>query len=355
MDARRLLTPVMLLILCREVCGYDARQMKTQSGPDFTKWPSPVAVLGESAFISLAGAGISIIITAKAQVLWAREMTSFLVCPFLAFTLLYGEYKIAEALLKRELDRRFGYAQSLGCLVIAFYGLAAVLSTGLSDSPVPAGLSERVLLLLCLFGEVVFIANIIWTFKAENAPQVGQSVVSTRSPQVARASIPQRGAIQATLPQSVASDWTNSPTGMFAIAAVFFAVMGTALAKVGFLVSQVPVGWNGSTTQVPAGYLCASTALPFAAFALLYFILESHFGMRFPLSSTRVHFVCTLLAVLETIHVYLGWASTWANTGSLNKPVTSGDFGGAFAFGALAFGCLAWNVVASRRDALGNA
>ena len=326
--------------------------MKNQLNFDFASWPAPGTMLRESAFASLAGAGVSVIVAAKTQALWAREMASYLVSPLLAFALLFVEYKIVEMLLKRELDRRLGYLQAFGCVAITLYGIAAVVAAASAEEPAPVGLSERVLLFLCLFGEAVFVGNIIWTFRTQNVPESGRMVSPKTVPSApGNPATTQRASAQ-TLTTFNSSDWSNSPTVIFGVSAAFFAVMGTVLAKVGFLVTQVPVAWNGSTTQVPAGYLCASTALPFAVFAVIYFVLEFRMGMRFGLSATRIHFVCTLLAVLETIHVYLGWASTWANTGSLNNPVTAGDFGGALALGSLALGCFAWNVIASKRNAL---
>jgi hypothetical protein len=255
------------------------------------------------------------------------------------------EYRLVEAFIKRELDRRFGYAQVFGCLLITLYGVLAILGATSAGRGTPPGLSERVLLLLAVIGEAVFVFNIVYTYRAE------QTGLTIRQPASSALAIRSNKTNQVR-PRSekglrLSGNWQNSPVAMFGIAAAFFALMGMFFARVGFLTSRVPVGWNGTVTQVPAGYLCASTALPFAMFAVVYLILEQRFGMDFALTPTRAHFICTLLAVLETIHVYMGWAENWANPSSLNTPVTASDFGGALAFGALACGCFVWNVVAS--------
>ena len=321
--------------------------MDIRNAEDFKNLPPPATLLRQSAFICLTGAGVCIIAFAKTQALWAHEMVGYLLCPLLAFALLFLEYKLVEALIKRELDRRCGYAQVFGCIVISLYGVLSLLSATWVGNGTPAGLSEHVLLLLCVFGEAVFVANVVYTYRLEqHAPlprtaNIPAPLISVKSPDASR------NATSASF--KVAIDWQNSPVAIFGIATVFFALMGALFAKVGFLTSQVPVGWNGITAQVSAGYLCASTALPFAVFGLAYFILEQRFGLQFVLTATRAHFACTLLAVLETIHVYMGWVSNWANSGALNNPVRAGDFGGALAFGALACGCFVWNVVASSR------
>jgi len=318
--------------------------MKTPAEDVFRNWPAPGRLLRESAFVCLVGAWLCIIVTARTQALWAREMISYLPSPLLAFALLYLEYKVVELVLKRELDRRWGYAQALGCMVISLYGALAVLGAASNEQQIPTGLSERTLLLLCILGEAVFVGNVIATYKSQEA--AGAAAIGMSSATVAQAPAHARSL---TAAPSLTSDWLNSPVAIFGISAAFFAIMGSVFARVGFLTTEVPVGWNGATTQVSAGYLCASTSLPFAVFAAAYLLLELRFHMSFALNATRIHFVCTLLAVLEAIHVYMGWAATWASTSSLKNPVTIGDFGGALALGALACGCFVWNVVLANR------
>lgn len=333
------------------VPGYDSPFPRfadmSEQAIDSSHWPTPLTVLRQGAFLSFAGAGVSVIVAARTHAPWARELSSYLLCPLLVFVMFWAEYKIVEGVIKRPLNLRLGHLQSLGCVAVALYGVACIAATGLSEASSPAGLAERVLLLLCLFGESVFVANVVVTYNEANAQQRQRLAIPVKPPplQAGQRVTPQLRVINQTAGNS---DWPNSAAGMFGIAAMFFAVMGIILTKIGFLGSQVPLQWNGSTMQVTAGYLWISTALPFAIFALIYLVLEMRAGQSFPQSTTRAHFICILLAVLEAIHVYLGWATTWTHP----DPISSGNFGGAFAFAILGIACFAWNVVASRRSSV---
>jgi len=106
---------------------------------------------------------------------------------------------------------------------------------------------------------------------------------------------------------------------------------------------------NGEVTHILFGYLWLPIALPFALFALVYAGLEIGVGWEFNESATRIHFVCTLLAALETIRVYMSWATTTGNVSP--EIITSQSFSGATAFLALSLGVFIWNVSTSRRKA----
>ena len=259
----------------------------------------------------------------------------------LALGLLWAEYKIVELVLKRQLGLRMGYVQSAVCVVVALYGVAAILAAATTNDPTPAGVPETVLLLICVLGEAFFLANVVLTYKEDR--KVEKPAVAVGKGQSARP------AFSPPVPAKPvrSSDW-RSPAAVFGIAAGFFVAMGLVMTKVGFLGSQVPLPGEAPRTQVPAGYLWVSTALPFAIFALIYLALERGSGRVFAETPTRIHFVCTLLAVGEAIHVYLGWATTWANPSGLDDPVS---FSGTWAFGILAVGCFTWNLITSKRMA----
>ena len=136
---------------------------------------------------------------------------------------------------------------------------------------------------------------------------------------------------------------------LFGIAAAFFVFMGIIFVNTGLLATKLPVVQNGEVTHVLAGYLWLPIALPFGLFALVYAGLEIGTGWKFDESTTRIHFVCTLLAVLETIRVYMSWATTTGNVSP--EIITSKNFGGTTAFLILALGAFVWNLYASRRKA----
>jgi hypothetical protein len=143
--------------------------------------------------------------------------------------------------------------------------------------------------------------------------------------------------------------WPRSPAMLFGIAAAFFVFMGIIFIKTPLLPTKLPVLQNGEVTHILFGYLWLPIALPFALFALVYAGLEIGVGWEFNESATRIHFVCTLLAALETIRVYMSWATTTGNVSP--EIITSQSFSGATAFLALSLGVFIWNVSTSRRKA----
>ena len=144
--------------------------------------------------------------------------------------------------------------------------------------------------------------------------------------------------------------WPRSPGRVFGIAAAFFVVMGTIFINTSVLNTRLPILRNGQMTQVPAGYLVLLVAVPFAIFAVLYGGLEFGASRVFDQSPTRIHFVCTLFAVLEAIRVYMSWAASTANRSP--EIVTISNFGGAISFLMLAVGTFGWNLCTSK-DASG--
>jgi hypothetical protein len=98
--------------------------------------------------------------------------------------------------------------------------------------------------------------------------------------------------------------------------------------------------------QVQIASLWLIVAAPFAIFALIYAGFELKTERVFEQSPTRIHFVCTLLAMLETVRVYLGWATTTASPTPAG--ITAKDFSGVGAFLVLATGAFIWNLVTSR-------
>jgi hypothetical protein len=143
--------------------------------------------------------------------------------------------------------------------------------------------------------------------------------------------------------------WPRSPAMLFGIAAACFVFMGIIFINTGLLPTKLPVVQNGEITHVLVGYLWLPIALPFGLFALIYAGLEIGTGWEFDESTTRIHFVCTLLGVLETIRVYMSWATTTGNVSP--EVITSRSFGGTIAFLILALGVFVWNLSTSRRKA----
>ena len=140
--------------------------------------------------------------------------------------------------------------------------------------------------------------------------------------------------------------WPASPARLFEIAAAFFVVTELILAQAGFLGARLPVMEDEQITLVQITALWVIVAAPFAVFALIYAGIELKTGRIFEQSPTRIHFVCTLFAVLETVRVYLGWAETSVNP--TPAVLTIEDFRGVGAFLVLALGAFVWNLVTSK-------
>jgi len=140
--------------------------------------------------------------------------------------------------------------------------------------------------------------------------------------------------------------WPSSPAQLFGIAATFFVVIETILVMAGFLKSRLPVMQDGQIKQVQIATLWLIVAAPFALFALIYAGIELKAERVFEQSPTRIHFVCTLLAVLESVRVYWGWAATTVSP--TPAALTIQDFSGVGAFLTLAVAAFIWNLVTSK-------
>jgi hypothetical protein len=140
--------------------------------------------------------------------------------------------------------------------------------------------------------------------------------------------------------------WPSSPARLFGSAAAFLVLVETILLLAGFLNSRLPVIRDQQIAQMQVAALWLVVAAPFALFALIYAGFELKSGRVFEQSPTRIHFVCTLFAVLETVRVYLGWAATTASP--TPAELTIEDFPAAGAFLVLALGAFIWNLAASK-------
>jgi hypothetical protein len=266
----------------------------------------------------------------------ARDLASFLIIPVLLFGLFYFQYAIVEAMAKRELDFRFGYLQAFGSWAITLFAMLAMLFAKLSGRPSPE-LQENVLLLMGAFGEIVFVANVVWTY-------LGQAG-SAQQPIALAGQSSQTAAKKATR----GSGWPQSPAKVFGIATAFFLAVGGVLVAVRPFGTRLPFLWHGHVSQVPAGYLWILAAAPFAIFALVYWGIERLWRRVFEIAATRIHFICTVLAVIEGLREYVSWATSWALSGSLESPEPASQFNGVFALALMVAFSFAWSVWSSER------
>jgi hypothetical protein len=137
--------------------------------------PAPKTVLRIIINFCLVGWGAAIIAQARrvepghVRLEWLHDLAIFFFFSLVAFTLFFAEYQIVQGLTKRDLNIALGYVQSLGCALLVLCGLWGVYyanGRGLAAPSNPA-FTENVLLVIYVFGHVVFIGNVIWSYVQE--------------------------------------------------------------------------------------------------------------------------------------------------------------------------------------------
>jgi len=315
---------------------------------DLSFLPPPKKLLHYVCFFCLVSWGLSATVLAShagsmaAWFEWTRQIAMLSFFGLLIFGFFYVQYAAVERVAGRQLQEKLALLQVAGgatlLLVAYIVYVAAMVSNDAQFGP--AAFGDHALMYIAVLGEGVFIANVVVTYALANgsAPAPRQVIPIARP----AAPVPARSG---TKVQAMAAkfDWSSSPTAIFGIAAAFF-----VLAGIFFIVispARMPLMKDGALTYVPAGYLWLPLALPFAAFALIYWLVEIFTGRTFYRSATRLHFACTILAVIDAIRIYTSWSVTTSNV----RPELpdAGDYGGVFALLALAAGALIWNLCAS--------
>jgi len=139
--------------------------------------------------------------------------------------------------------------------------------------------------------------------------------------------------------------WRRSPAVVFGTIALFLLALGAISLWFAVLDNRLPLVRHGQITLVPAGYMVLMVAVPFAIFSLIYAEIELGASRVFQESPTRLHLVCTFLAVLDAHRVYISWAPTTAR--SYPDTLTPSSFAGAIAFLTVATAAFVWNICTS--------
>ena len=195
------------------------------------KFPTPKTILRISTLFCLVAAVLLALLARGSQGL-ARDLGGFLFIPFLLFGLFYFEYAIMEAMVKRDLDFRFGYLQAFGSWAITLFATLAILFAKLAGKPSPE-LQENVLLLMGVFGEIVFVANVVWTYLGEAGSSPQRTTLTGQ-----KSRTPAKKATRS-------SGWPQSPAKVFGIATAFFLAVGGILVAVRPLGPRLPFPWHG--------------------------------------------------------------------------------------------------------------
>lgn len=314
--------------------------------PDLSFLPPPKRLLHYVCFFCLVSWGVSATVIAShvgsiaPWFEWTRQIAMLSFFGLLVFGFFYAQYAAVERATGRRLNEKLAQLQVTGgaaLLLMAYVVyLAAMISNDVQFGATALG--DGALTYIAILGEGVFIANVIVTY----ALAKGSSPAAKQVIPISRPAPPPPPAAKA---REIAAkfDWSASPTVIFGAAAAFFLLAGIFLIVEG--PARMPLMKDGALTYVSSGYLWLPLALPFAVFAVIYWVIEIFTGRTFDRSATRLHFVCTILAVLDAIRVYWSWSVT---TSSVHPDLPSaGDFFGVFAFLALATGALLWNIRSS--------
>lgn len=136
---------------------------------------SPRGVLRGAVIFCLIGFGVSAIYQASHigprydRLGIAHDLAFFFLIMVPVFVLLYGEYRMAQWLGKRELNAALGYVQAVGCLLILFFGILAIFNShGTQVNSLAPGGADNALLAILVFGHAVFLTNVIWSYIRES-------------------------------------------------------------------------------------------------------------------------------------------------------------------------------------------
>jgi hypothetical protein len=228
----------------------------------------------------------------------ARDLAWYCFAAIWIVAFLYAQYRFVPRFIHRNLDRRVGLWHAGGSLALLLVGALNTLWPQ-SNADVPSG----VLFWLMLLGEAAFIGNVIWSY-VQGEPKVPfLPVVPTAK----------------TTPERVRDDspknmgWPKTPDKLFGIGAAVFAAGGVISLILNMPAYKVGVPWSGELHFLPMGLLWMAAAAPFAIFAMLYkYLMDAH-NMVFKESMNRIHFVVTIIAVLDLVRVFMVWAS-WAGS-----------------------------------------
>jgi hypothetical protein len=224
-----------------------------------------------------------------------RDLASYLFTAVLIFIFFYAQYRVVPPFIHRDLDRRVGLWHAGGSLVLLIIGALNAASPH-SRTDVPS----TFLFWMTVLGETVFIGNVIWSYvNGEPAVPLLPVVPSAK-----------------TTPERVPDDsaknmgWPKSPAKLFGIGAAVFAGGGIVSLILNVPSFKFPVPWSGQLHFLPFGILWLAAAAPFGIFALLYKFLMDAQDLVFEDSLNRIHFVTTIIAVIDLVRVFAGWEQT---------------------------------------------
>jgi len=257
-----------------------------------------------SGLICIVGWGLSVIYIAshvgplEAPPVRTRDLASYFFTSIWIFVFFYAQYRVIPRFIHRDLDLRVGLWHSGGSLALLIVGaLHAVLPQTKSDVP------SSLLFWITLLGEGVIIGNVIWSYLSGEPDVPFLPVVPDAK----------------TTPEHVTDDsakdlgWPKSPAKLFGIGATVFAVGGLISLILDMPSFKIPVPWSGQMHFLPFGCLWLAGAAPFAIFSMLYKFLMDGQDLVFEEALNRIHFVVTIIAILDLVRVFMAWQQAMAS------------------------------------------
>lgn len=204
------------------------------------------------------------------------------------FAFFYAQYRLVPRLIHRDLDQRVSTWHAVGSVVLFLIAsLQALSSRSLSD------FTGNPLVYMAVLGECVFIGNIIWT-NVNGRPNLPPLPGVTAAPARPDVGVKNTG-------------WPQSPVKLFGIGAGFFGAGALVSLILNVPSFKVPVPWSGQIHFVSFFVLWLAAGAPFAIFAGLYkYFIDAH-RLTFAESTNRIHFIVTIITVLDLVHVFVGW------------------------------------------------
>jgi len=264
----------------------------------------PVKLFRLSAFLCIVGWGLSAIYivsrvgSMEDAYIRARDLASYFFSAIWIFVFFYAQYRVVPRFIHRDLDRRVGLWHAFGSLALLIVGALHVLLPQ-TKWDVPSSL----LFWITLLGEGLFIGNVIWSY-VHGEPEVPLLPV-----------MPDAKTTAEHVPDDSAKNmgWPKSAVKLFGIGAAVFAAGGLISVILNVPSFKVQVPWFGQMHFLPFGCLWLAAAAPFAIFAMLYkFLIDVH-SLVFEESLNRIHFVATIIAVLDLVRVFMAWEQAMAS------------------------------------------
>jgi len=210
----------------------------------------------------------------------ARDLVGYLAIAFCIVVLFYLEHYLVRRFTTCTLEDRLARWQSWGSSVLILAGVAGILGL------VPiANFPDRMLFVVGMVGESVFVWNVIQSFERDGFTGIVSSAVP-RS-QVAHS--------------ADNFGWPKSPVRQFSIAAGVFAAGGIFSIIFNAPSVEITVPMGGEMHLMRFGWLVLAAAIPFGVYSRLYKVFIETWGVEFDDSLSRVHFAVTIFGVILVI------------------------------------------------------